>query len=190
MAGTVASLAKALYTQVDGAKLQQRQCGVFKERVQRAERLVAKAKPNADVQSSVKDVERIIKQAIDFIKESEQRGWFKRLAKLGKSKNDLAELGKQLEETMSELDTEAGLGMAERQKEMQAAAQEDHRAIQELLKRVEAAQDRGELDASKAAQLAEGLGFDPEFLQVEITDHLECGPIGWGLGRWTNTLAA
>ena len=170
-AGTVAKLAKTVYTRIDGVKVDKKQCAILKARVKSLEQVVLKAKPHAGVKDLVREMERILQEAIDFIDEEEKRGWLKRVAVSKKTK--LEELGQQLDEVMSQLSAEAVLDMAANQKEMEAAAREDTRMLQELLTRMEELERRGELDPSKASELVDGLPFDAQSLQDEITDHLE-----------------
>ena len=170
-AGTVVKLAKTVYTRIDGVKVDKKQCAILKARVKSLEQVVLKAKPHAGVKDLVREMERILQEAIDFIDEEEKRGWLKRVAVSKKTK--LEELSQRLDKAMSQLSAEAVLDMAANQKEMEAAAREDTRMLQELLTRMGELEKRGELDPSKAPELVDGLPFDAQSLQDEITDHLE-----------------
>jgi hypothetical protein len=169
--GTVAKLAKTVYTRIDGVKVDKKQCAILKARVKSLEQVVLKAKPHAGVKDLVREMERILQEAIDFIDEEEKRGWLKRVAVSKKTK--LEELSQRLDKAMSQLSAEAVLDMAANQKEMEAAAREDTRMLHELLTRMQELERRGELDPSKASELVDGLPFDAQSLQDEITDHLE-----------------
>jgi hypothetical protein len=139
--GTVAKLAKTVYTRIDGAKVLEKQCAILKARVKRLEQVVLKAKPHAGVEDLVREMERILQEAIAFIDEEEKRGWLKRVAVSKKTK--LQELVQRLDEAMSQLSAEAVLDMAANQKEMEAAAREDNRMLQERLTRMEEAAGGG-----------------------------------------------
>ena len=81
-AGTVVKLAKTVYTRIDGVKVDKKQCAILKARVKSLEQVVLKAKPHAGVKDLVREMERILQEAIDFIDEEEKRGWLKRAHRL------------------------------------------------------------------------------------------------------------
>eukprot|EP01049_Picozoa_sp_SAG25_P009825 SAG25_NODE_1010_length_4313_cov_1.562411_1_plen_1437_part_11 len=170
--GTVGKLAKSVYELAKGAKVHQKECDVFKRKVERTERLLEKARRLEGIVASVREVERILSEAVVFIEKSQQQGFLLRTLKAKRGKVRLAELGEELKTAMDELNLDATLSAAvapwPSPEETSSAARQDETALQTLSERVAAADENEPME-----KLAEGLPFDASFLQDEIGGHMD-----------------
>jgi hypothetical protein len=188
--GLVFGLMGGVYKAAKGAVRNKPACTKFGHFVQRKERLLRRAMGAPNIQESIAEVQRVLREATAFLETmQESKGFFRRMLTSASDAGKLKELATELDTAMKDLQmdlaVEGVLAMHERDGRVAAKAigvseQQEAAELEVLRKRVkekvgcnaDGELQLEELRSEDIAPLVADLPFDAQELQTELTAHL------------------